>query len=162
MDSTSSVEIPELAAEIKASKRNLPLSRSFCLDGTSSLDGTSIKAHPRPLAARFSAIIMRYMTEIAVSLLPALKIIVGEANVLTAEADVSPYVTDWRDRYHGRARAVVRPATTREVAAVMRCCAEQRVAVVAQGGNTSLCGGATPREDANEVVLSLSRMNRVR
>ena len=48
------------------------------------------------------------MAESAVPLLSSLKSIVGGENVLTAEADVAPYVTDWRDAYHGRARAVVR------------------------------------------------------
>jgi FAD/FMN-containing dehydrogenase len=102
------------------------------------------------------------MAESAAPLLARLRAIVGEANVLTSDADVAPYVTDWRDRYHGRARAVVRPATASEVAAVVRCCAEHGVAVVPQGGNTGLCGGATPHEAGGEVVVSLSRLNRVR
>jgi FAD/FMN-containing dehydrogenase len=102
------------------------------------------------------------MAESAVSLLSSLKSIVGEQNVLTAEADVAPYVTDWRDAYHGRARAVVRPSTTAEVSAVVRCCAEHRAPIVPQGGNTSLCGGATPHASGGEIVLSLTRMSRVR
>src|SRR5208283_512114 len=102
------------------------------------------------------------MAESAAPLLATLRAIVGEANVLTSDSDVAPYLTDWRDRYHGRARAVVRPSTTAEVAAVMRCCAEHGVAVVPQGGNTGLCGGATPDEAGGEVVVSLSRLNRVR
>jgi FAD/FMN-containing dehydrogenase len=102
------------------------------------------------------------MAESAAPLLATLRAIVGEANVLTSDADVAPYVTDWRDRYHGRARAVVRPASTSEVAAVMRCCAEHGVPLVPQGGNTGLCGGATPHEAGGEVVMSLSRLNRLR
>lgn len=102
------------------------------------------------------------MFDASASLLVRLKSVVGEANVLTADADVAPYVTDWRERYHGRARAVVRPASTAEVAAVVRCCAADGVAVVPQGGNTGLCGGATPHAAGNEVVLTLARMNRVR
>src|SRR5215470_8893226 len=102
------------------------------------------------------------MAESAAPLLAALKGIVGEANVLTAEADVAPYSTDWRDRYRGRARAVVRPGTSAEVAAAVRCCAEHAVPIVPQGGNTSMCGGATPHEGGHEVVVSLTRMNRVR
>jgi FAD/FMN-containing dehydrogenase len=102
------------------------------------------------------------MAESAAPLLATLRAIVGEANVLTSDADVAPYVTDWRDRYHGRARAVVRPATTAEVAAVVRCCAEHGVPIVPQGGNTGLCGGATPHESGGEVVVSLTRLNRVR
>ena len=102
------------------------------------------------------------MAESAAPLLATLKAIVGEANVLTSDADVAPYVTDWRGRYRGSARAVVRPSTTADVAAVVRCCAEHGAPVVPQGGNTGLCGGATPREDGGEVVVSLSRLTRVR
>src|SRR5256886_5495209 len=102
------------------------------------------------------------MAESAAPLLARLKAIVGETNVLTSDADVAPYVTDWRGRYRGRTRAVVRPATTADVAAVVRCCAEHGAPVVPQGGNTGLCGGATPREDGAEVVVSLSRLTRVR
>src|SRR5205814_354128 len=102
------------------------------------------------------------MAESAAPLLSTLRAIVGEANMLTSDADVAPYVTDWRDRYHGHARAVVRPGTTAEVAAVVGCCAEQGVPIVPQGGNTGLCGGATPGSTGNEIVLVLSRLNRVR
>jgi FAD/FMN-containing dehydrogenase len=102
------------------------------------------------------------MAESAAPLLATLKAIVGEANVLTSDTDVAPYVTDWRGRYRGSTRAVVRPSTTAEVAAVVRCCAEHGAPVVPQGGNTGLCGGATPREDGGEVVVSLSRLTRVR
>ena len=102
------------------------------------------------------------MAESAAPLLAALRAIVGEANLLTADADVAPYVTDWRDRYRGRARAVARPGTTAEVAGIVRCCAEHAVPIVPQGGNTGLCGGATPSEGGHEVVVSLARMNRIR
>ena len=102
------------------------------------------------------------MAESAVPLLSSLISVVGEAHVLTAESDVAPYVNDWRDAFHGRARAVVRPATTAEAAAVVRLCAEHRVGIVPQGGNTSLCGGATPHEAGGEIVLSLARLARVR
>ena len=102
------------------------------------------------------------MAEFAVPLLSSLESIVGEANVLTADADVAPYVTDWRDAFRGRARAVVRPGTAAEVAGVVRCCAEHRAPIVPQGGNTSLCGGATPHANGSEIVLSLARLARVR
>src|SRR5215468_7609420 len=102
------------------------------------------------------------MAESAGPLLPALKSIVGEAHILTADEDVAPFCIDWRERYCGRARAVVRPGSTAEVAAVVRCCAEHSVPIVPQAGNTSLCGGATPHAAGAEVVISLSRLNRVR
>jgi FAD/FMN-containing dehydrogenase len=102
------------------------------------------------------------MAESADPLLPALKSIVGDTHVLTAAADVDHYLTDWRGRYHGRALAVVRPGNTEEVAGVVRCCAENGVPVVPQGGNTGLCGGATPHAEGHELVISLVRLNRVR
>ncbi|HXX85731.1 MAG TPA: FAD-binding oxidoreductase [Casimicrobiaceae bacterium] len=102
------------------------------------------------------------MAESAGPLLPTLKSIVGEANVLTAADEVAPFCIDWRERYRGSTRAVVRPGSTAEVASVVRCCAEHGVPVVPQGGNTGLCGGATPHESGDEVVISLSRLNRVR
>ena len=88
--------------------------------------------------------------------------IVGAANVLTAPADVAPYVADWRGRYRGAALAVVRPASTGEVAATVRACTEERLALVPQGGNTGMCGAATPDATGNEIVLSLARMRSVR
>lgn len=88
--------------------------------------------------------------------------IVGDAGLLTQPADMAPYLTDERQRYHGSALAIVRPATTEEVSAIVRLCADTRVAIVPQGGNTSLCGAATPFEHGGEIVLSLARMNRVR
>ena len=87
---------------------------------------------------------------------------VGAANVLTAPADIDPFVTDWRGRFHGRAVAVVRPGSAAEVAEVVRMCREEQIPIVAQGGNTGMCGGATPDETGHAVVLSLTRLNRVR
>ncbi|MBV2264419.1 MAG: FAD-binding oxidoreductase [Thauera sp.] len=91
-----------------------------------------------------------------------LRAIVGAANVLDGEADMAPFLSDWRGRYHGRARAVVRPRGTAEVAAVVAACAQAGVAMVPQGGNTGLCGGATPLADGAAVVISLVRLNRIR
>ena len=94
------------------------------------------------------------------TLIDPLRAIVGAAHVFTEGADMAPYLTDWRGRYHGSARAVVRPANVNEVAAVVRICGDAGIAIVPQGGNTGLCGGATPR--GGEVVVSLGRLNRVR
>ncbi|MDU1671231.1 MAG: FAD-binding oxidoreductase, partial [Bradyrhizobium sp.] len=87
---------------------------------------------------------------------------VGAAHVLDAVEDQAPYLRDWLGKYHGTALAVVRPGSTAEVAAVMAACAAARVAVVPQGGHTSLSGGATPDASGQAIVLSLSRMNRIR
>ncbi len=82
--------------------------------------------------------------------------------LLTAEAELAPFLRDWRRRYTGRAFAVAQPDTAADVAAVVRWCATHRVALVPQGGNTGLAGGATPDVDGRSIVLSLARMKRVR
>ena len=102
------------------------------------------------------------MAEPGATLLARLAAVVGADHVLTAAGDVAPHTTDWRGRYRGEALAVVRPASTGEVAAVVAACAEARTAVVPQGGNTGLVGGGTPHMSGDEIVLSLTRMNRVR
>jgi FAD/FMN-containing dehydrogenase len=86
----------------------------------------------------------------------------GPGGILTDPADTDPYCEDWRRLYHGRTPAVLRPANTVEVADAMQLCAECRVPVVPQGGNTSMVGGAAVSEDGSQIILSLSRMNRVR
>lgn len=75
---------------------------------------------------------------------------------------MAPYLVDERKRWFGTALAVVKPATTEEVAAVVRLCAQTRTPIVPQGGNTSLCGGATPDASGGQLVLSLARLNRIR
>lgn len=90
-----------------------------------------------------------------------LRAIVGDRGLITDEQTKHPYVTDWRENYLGTAIAVVRPASTEEVAAVVKLCATEKVAIVPQGGNTGLVGGGMPHEKGREIVLSLTRMNRV-
>jgi FAD/FMN-containing dehydrogenase len=96
-----------------------------------------------------------------VRLLEALKGELGTAHVLT-DGDLGAYEVDWRKRYRGRALAVVRPGSPAEVAAVVRACAAHGVSVVPQGGNTGLVGGSVPDGSGKQLVLSLTRMNRVR
>ena len=86
---------------------------------------------------------------------------VGSAHVLTDPDLRAPYETDWTRRFTGRARAVVRPADTAQVAAVVRACAEHQVPLVTQGGNTGLVGGSVPRGDGAQVVLSTCRLDTV-
>ena len=88
--------------------------------------------------------------------------IVGANQVLTAADDMASNLTDWRGRYHGAARCLVRPASTQEVAAVVRACAEAGVSIVPQGGNTGLCGAGIPDSTGESVMISLARMNRIR
>lgn len=87
--------------------------------------------------------------------------IVGERGVVTDAAEMGPYLSDWRELYKGSAIAVVRPASTAEVAAVVKLCAETRTPIVPQGGNTGMCGAATPDSTGNAVVIALGRMNKI-
>ena len=101
------------------------------------------------------------------ALLATLHQLVGPTHVLTDPVDVAPFVQDWRGRYRGEVVAVVEPASTEEVAAVVRACAQAGVRVVPQGGHTSMVGGATPvgaRLDNGSapIVLTMRRMNRIR
>ena len=96
------------------------------------------------------------------SFIEEIRTIVGPAGLITSPAEVAPYATDWRKRYLGKPAAVVRPASTAEVAGVVRACAGSRTAIVPQGGNTGLCGAATPDASGTQIILNLSRMNRIR
>jgi FAD/FMN-containing dehydrogenase len=84
------------------------------------------------------------------------------ASVIADPRDMEAYVVDWRGRERGAALAVVRPATTLEVATAVRLCAAAGVAIVPQGGNTGQCAAAVPSAAGDQVVLSLGRMNRIR
>jgi FAD/FMN-containing dehydrogenase len=96
------------------------------------------------------------------TLLDELHAILGDRGLLRDPADTAPYCEDWRRLFRGRTQAVLRPAGTAELAAAVRACAARGVAMVPQGGNTSMVGGATPAEDGSQVVISLSRMRAVR
>ncbi len=96
-----------------------------------------------------------------VSLLGELQRIVGAAQVLT-EGDLSAYELDWRKRYRGHASAVVRPGSTEEVAAVVKACSTRGTGIVTQGGNTGLVGASVPDDSGAQVLLSMTRLNRIR
>ena len=96
------------------------------------------------------------------ALLDRLHAVVGTQGLIIDPKDMEGHLTDWRGLYRGKALAVVRPASTAAVAAVVKLCAETGTGVVPQGGNTGMCGGATPSAAGNEIVLNLSRMNRIR
>jgi FAD/FMN-containing dehydrogenase len=95
-------------------------------------------------------------------LLDELTAIVGSPACITDEDELRPYLTEWRNVFRGKTLAMVRPATTAEVSRVVQACAKAGTAVVPQGGNTGLCGGAIPDESGAQVLLSLSRLNRIR
>ncbi|OWV81694.1 dehydrogenase [Rhizobium sp. R634] len=85
------------------------------------------------------------------------------AEVVTRDQDIiSSYLTDFRRQYVGATAALLRPRNTAEVQAIIRACAEHKIGVVPQGGNTSYCTAATPSADGQELLVSLERMNKVR
>ena len=75
---------------------------------------------------------------------------------------IAPWTTDWRGKYHGAAAAMLVPRSTEEVATIVRLAATHGVALVPQGGNTSMVGGATPPPDGRALILSMRGMNQIR
>jgi len=102
------------------------------------------------------------LRQIDQTILDRIRSAVGDAGVITDENDKAPFLRDERGYYTGTTPMIVRPATTEEVASVVSICNETRTPIVPQGGNTGLCGGATPYEHGGEVLMSLTRMNKVR
>ncbi|MGY8664321.1 FAD-binding oxidoreductase [Bradyrhizobium sp. UFLA05-109] len=98
---------------------------------------------------------------VTVAILDALRDIVGDKGLILDEQDKQPFVTEWRGVLAGQAAAVVRPANTGEVSRVVKLCYDNGIAIVPQGGNTGLMGGATPWPSHRGIVLSLGRMNHV-
>lgn len=96
------------------------------------------------------------------ALLADLAALLGPAGICTDQDVLRPWLTDWRGRYHGRSRAMLSPATTAEVAAVVQRCAAAGAALVPQGGNSGMVGGATPDASGGQLLLSLRRMNQIR
>jgi FAD/FMN-containing dehydrogenase len=95
-------------------------------------------------------------------LLDTLKGIVGDGGWVSDAEALRPHLTEWRDRYRGETPIMVSPASTEQVAAVVRACADAGTPIVPQGGNTGLCGGAIPDPSGGEVLLSLGRLDRIR
>mgnify|MGYP002628717674 FL=1 len=96
------------------------------------------------------------------ALLARLKDVVGPEGWLAEGPDTEAYTRDWRKRWPGRTPLVLRPATTEQVAGIVRLCAGAGVGIVPQSGNTGLVGGSVPRDNGDDIVLSLNRMNRIR
>lgn len=87
--------------------------------------------------------------------------LLGPKGLTTDAQAMAPWLTDWRGRFTGRALAMASPASTAEVAALVRLCAEHHVPIVPQGGNSGMSGGATPDESGEALLLSLRRMNAI-
>jgi FAD/FMN-containing dehydrogenase len=95
------------------------------------------------------------------SALHSFKELLGPKGFSIDAADIAPWLTDWRGRYTGKSAALLSPASTQEVAAIIKIAALHRVALVPQGGNSGMVAGATPDTTGNQVLLSLRRMNRI-
>src|SRR4051812_16917678 len=94
--------------------------------------------------------------------LQRLRSIVGPQGFLDQPEDIAPFTRDHRKLYQGATSLVLRPESTAQVAAILRFCNDAQIGVVPVGGNTSYCGGATPSSDGNQIVVSMSRMRRIR
>jgi FAD/FMN-containing dehydrogenase len=87
---------------------------------------------------------------------------VGPLSVIDTPTDIEPYLSDCRNLYRGAAALVLRPADVVEVSTMLALCNEVGIGVVPHGGNTGYCGGSVPDESGNQLVMSLSRLNRIR
>jgi FAD/FMN-containing dehydrogenase len=88
--------------------------------------------------------------------------LLGEDCVRTDAGELAPLLVDHRGLYHGNAAALILPRSVEQVARALAFCDSHRIGVVPQGGNTGYCGGATPDESGNQVIVSLRRLNRIR
>jgi FAD/FMN-containing dehydrogenase len=102
------------------------------------------------------------MTDAEAKLIAEAERRLGPKAVHTDLREIEPWVTDWRGRVHGAAPAMLAPASTEEVAEIVRLAAEHRVPLVPQGGNTGMAAGATPPADGSALLLSMRRLNRIR
>jgi len=93
--------------------------------------------------------------------LEQLRQIIDQQYVLSADQDKEPYLTDWRKRYTGKALAIALPRTSSEIAKIVQLCASNNISIVPQGGHTGFCGGATPDQSGNQIVLNFKRMNAI-
>ena len=93
--------------------------------------------------------------------LDQLKSIVGINNFIDDVNDMSAYLSDWRNQFHGLSPLILKPCDTEMVSKILKMCNENNVAIVPQGGNTGLVGGSTPSSLGNEVIISLEKMNKI-
>ncbi len=96
------------------------------------------------------------------SFLDRLSSVVGADQLIVDQNDIQPWLTEPRGLYQGAALALVKPASRAQVIGIVKVCNQSNIAIVPQGGNTSLCGGATAMADQPSIVLNLSRLNTIR
>ena len=94
--------------------------------------------------------------------LETLKTVVADRDWSTDQDVLDPHLSDWRGLFKGQAQLLLRPRSTAEVAQILKICNDAKLPVVPQGGNTGQCGGQTPSQTGNAVLLSLANMNQVR
>src|SRR3954452_855034 len=102
------------------------------------------------------------MTSAQTELTAAVRAALGEKAVVTDPADIAPWLTDWRGRFHGSSPAILAPDSVAGVQLVVAKARDLGVALVPQGGNTSMVAGATPPQDGSALILSTRRLNRIR
>ncbi len=105
---------------------------------------------------------LRDISPIEPDILDRLKAVVGDTGYIDDPKDLESYSSSWRDDWRGAVPLLLRPKTTEEVSALVKICSETRTAIVPQGGNTGLTGASQPHADMSEVIISTSRMNKVR
>ena len=106
---------------------------------------------------------VRKARDVVMNIVDELKTLVGPAGWTTDPHELEPHLTEWRETWRGNTRIMVSPDSADKVAEVVRACRRTGTAIVPQGRETpALCGGAIPDPDGSQVLLSLSRMNRVR
>lgn len=88
--------------------------------------------------------------------------VLGQQYVLLDDSDKAPYLSDWRNRFHGKALAILLPSSTEQVAEIVKACNQAKISIVPQGGHTGMCGGATPNDSGHQVVINLKRMQAIR
>ncbi|HMP55892.1 MAG TPA: FAD-binding oxidoreductase [Novosphingobium sp.] len=98
----------------------------------------------------------------ATRFLEAAAALLGPRGLVTDPELVSPWLTDWRGRYTGRSLALAQPETPAELAGLVKLCAAHGVPIVPQGGNSGMCGGATPDASGTALLVSTRRMNAIR
>jgi FAD/FMN-containing dehydrogenase len=117
-----------------------------------------------PIAVQSAYLANKIITMPTVTHLARLRQILTPYEILTDNELIAPFCTDQRKRYHGQVFAVLQPHSVSGVQNILRYCQQQRIPVTPQGGNTGLCGGATPHASiaGKGIILSLSKLNRMR
>ena len=142
--------------------RQLAIAADYAVLRAGDDDGDRRLVHAAALTRAAAHAKRRLMTDAEAQLIEAARERLGARAVVTDVQEIEPWVTDWRGRVHGAAPAILAPASTDEVAEIVRLAAEHRVPLVPQGGNTGMAAGATPPADGSALLLSMRRMNRIR